>query len=245
MPRNEKSLIDRAVDTAGTTVDAAIPVIESAMEQVRDLGKDAAAQAKDLATDTKTKTAPLVAEIAGATKEVAVPKAKAAAAAGVATAAGLAAAGKELAAAKVAEAKGEPQKKRSKLRTVLIFGTLAAVAGFAYNKLRPKPEADNWQSAYTPPESSAATTSSTTSATGAAMTGGAHLAPGVGPDGPIATDDPMVKRAAEEGTLGDDPGGAAPDEAIADAVEEPRDPTTPDDPAEVVEVEPEATRKES
>ena len=69
-------------------------------------------------------------------------------------------------------------------------------------------------------------------------TGGTHLAPGVGPDEPIGSDDPMAGPRA-----GDDSGGASPDEAIADAVEEPHEVTTPDDPAEVVDVESEAKKK--
>jgi hypothetical protein len=247
MLRKKKSLLDRAVDSASDAVDAARPVIESAVTQVRDLSKDAADQAKVLAKDTSTKAAPLLAdtkvlasEIAEATREVAIPKAKTAAAAGVAGAATLAASGKELASAKVAEVKGEPQQKKgSKVRKLLIFGTLAAAAGFAYNKLRGSGQADNWQSSYTPPAS--AGTSSTTSATSAA--GGAHLAPGVGPDEPIAGDDPMARLASEQGAAGDDPGGASPDEAIADAVEEPHAVTTPDDPADVVEVEEQAKKK--
>jgi hypothetical protein len=254
MLRKKKSLVDRAVDSASDAVDAALPVIENAVtqvrEQVRDLSKEAAAGAKDLAKESRTKAAPLIAdtkvlasEIAEATREVAIPKVKTAAAAGAAGAAGLAASGKELAAAKVAEVKGEPPKRKgSKLRKLLFFGTLAAVAGFIYNKMRPQPEADNWQSTYTPPASAgstSSTTSSTTSATtgsAAAAAGGAHLAPGVGPDEPLATDDPMARLAAEGATT-DDPGGASPDEAIADAVEEPHEVTTPDDPADVVEVE--------
>ena len=250
MLRKKKSLLDRAVDSASDAVDAARPVIESAVTQVRDLSKDAADQAKVLAKDTSTKAGPLLAdtkvlasEIADATREVAIPKAKTAAAAGVAGAATLAASGKDLAAAKVAEVKGEPeQKKGSKVRKLLIFGALAAAAGFAYNKLRGSGQADNWQSSYTPPAS--AGTSSTTSATSAtSAAGGAHLAPGVGPDEPIAGDDPMARLAAEQGAAGDDPGGAAPDEAIADAVEEPHAVTTPDDPADVVEVEEQAKKK--
>jgi len=250
MLRKKKSLLDRAVDSASDAVDAARPVIESAVTQVRDLSKDAADQAKVIAKDTSTKAGPLLAdtkvlasEIAEATREVAIPKAKTAAAAGVAGAATLAASGKDLAAAKVAEVKGEPeQKKGSKVRKLLIFGALAAAAGFAYNKLRGSGQADNWQSSYTPPAS--AGTSSTTSATSATSTaGGAHLAPGVGPDEPIAGDDPMARLAAEQGAAGDDPGGASPDEAIADAVEEPHAVTTPDDPADVVEVEEQAKKK--
>ena len=250
MLRKKKSLLDRAVDSASDAVDAARPVIESAVTQVRDLSKDAADQAKVIAKDTSTKAGPLLAdtkvlasEIADATREVAIPKAKTAAAAGVAGAASLAASGKDLAQAKVAEVKGEPQQKKgSKVRKLLIFGALAAAAGFAYNKLRGSGQADNWQSSYTPPAS--AGTSSTTSATSAtSAAGGAHLAPGVGPDEPIAGDDPMARLAAEQGAAGDDPGGASPDEAIADAVEEPHAVTTPDDPADVVEVEGQAKKK--
>jgi hypothetical protein len=178
-----------------------------------------------------------------ATRVVAAPTAKSATAAGGAGAAALAASGKDLAAAKVAEVKGEPQKKkRRKMRRLLLWGSIAAALGFAYQKMRSNTQADNWQSSYTPPPStpSAGTTSSTTSATTSTpASGGAHLAPGVGPDGPLATDDPMAKHAPE----GDDPGGASPGEALADAVEEPHDPTTPDAPADVVDVEEQATKK--
>jgi hypothetical protein len=254
MLRKKKSLVDRAVDSASDAVDAAIPVIENAVaqlrDQVRDLSKDAAEGAKDLANETRTKAAPLIAdgkllaaEIAEATKEVAIPKAKTAAAAGASGVAELAASGKEIAAAKVAEIKGEPPKRKSRrFRKLVLFGSIAAALGFVYNKMRSNPQADNWQSSYTPPES-AGTTSSTTSATTGSPAGGAHLAPGVGPDEPLATDDPMAKLAAEEGVTTDDTGGASPDEAIADAVDEPHEPTTPDNPAEIVDVEEQAGKK--
>jgi hypothetical protein len=252
MLRKKKSLVDRAVDSASDAVDAALPVIESAMTQARDLSKDAAAGAKELAKDTQTKAGPLIAdtkalagEVADATREVAIPKAKSAAITGVATAAALAASGKEMAAAKVADVKGEPPKRKgSKFRKLLFWGSIAAAAGFIYQKIRPTHEADNWQSAYTPPTSAGSTSSTTSATTGSAATaaGGAHLAPGVGPDEPLATDDPMARRAAEEAP-GDDPGGADPAEAIADAVDEPHDVTTPDNPADVVEVEDKAGKK--
>ncbi len=170
--KQSQSLIDQASDA----LVAARPVIENAVatvvEGARDLSKDAAAGATVMAKETKTKAAPLIAdgkvlagEIADATREVAIPKAKTAAAAGAASAVGLAASGKEYAAAKVADVKGEPPKRKgSKFRKLLFWGTLAAAAGFVYQKLRPKPETDNWQSSYTPP-ASAGSTSSTTSAT--------------------------------------------------------------------------------
>jgi len=267
MLRKKKSLVDRAVDSASDAVDAAIPVIENAVaqlrDQVRDLSKDAAEGAKDLANETRTKAAPLIAdgkllaaEIAEATREVAIPKAKSAAAAGASGVAELAASGKEIAAAKVAEVKGGPPKRKSRrFRKLVLFGSIAAALGFVYNKMRSNPQADNWQSSYTPPTSAGQTSSTTSATTGSAASagsaesadsadsaGGTHLAPGVGPAEPLATDDPMAKRAAEESLTDGDPGGASPDEAIADAVEEPHEPTTPDNPVDVVEVE-DASRK--
>jgi hypothetical protein len=239
--RKKKSLIDQAIDQASDVVDAALPVIESAMttmrEQVREISKDAAEGARELAKDTKVKTAPLVAEgkilaaeIAEATREVAIPKAKAGALAGADKAVELASSGRDLAAAKLGEVKAEPQKpKGSKFRKLLVFGGLLAAAGFVANKLRGNKQADNWQSSYTPPTS---TTSATGSPTGV-TTGGTHL----GPEEPVGADETMVERAS------DDPAGASPDEAIADAAEEPHEVTTPDEPAEVVEVEPTTSKK--
>jgi hypothetical protein len=46
-----------------------------------------------------------------------------------------------------------------------------------------------------------------------------------------------VPEAEGEGEAPDDASGATPDEAMADAAEEPHPVTTPDDPAEVVEVD--------
>ena len=41
----------------------------------------------------------------------------------------------------------------------------------------------------------------------------------------------------------EDAGGAGPDEALADEAEAPHPVTTPDEPAEVVEIDPEADKK--
>ena len=249
--RKKKSLFDQAIDQASDVVDAARPRIESAVSQVRELSKEAAESARDLAKDTKVKAGPLMtegrsraadlaADLADVTRDVAIPKAKAAALAGADRTAELAASGRDFAASKLAETKGEPPKRKGrKLRKLLVFGSLAAAAGFVYNKMRPQPQVDNWQSSYTPPTSTttSSTTATGTSATGVPTTGGTHLAPGVGPDEPVGSDDPMAAHA------GDDTGGASPDEAIADAVEEPHEVTTPDDPAEVVDVESEAKKK--
>jgi hypothetical protein len=132
------------------------------------------------------------------------------ASAAVELAADKAAAGRDLAAAKAAELRGEPKKKH-RLRKLLVFTGLAALLGFVYQKARGSSESDNWQSSYTPtpPPRSASET-------------------------PIFD----AAAAASDEPVGDDEGGAAPDEAIADAVEEQHPVTTPDEPADVVDLEP-------
>jgi hypothetical protein len=228
--RNKKSLIDQAIDQASDYVDAARPAIESAVTTAKDqlvvLAADTRDKAGPLLTDARDKAAPLLAEKAAAAAEVASQQASI----GAERAAALAAASRDYAAAKVAEAKGEPQpKKGHKIRNLLIFGSLLAVAGFVVNKLKSQSEADNWHSTYVPPSSSTGSTSPSTS------TGSTRLAPGVG-SGAVGADDPMA-RLADDGAT-DDPGGASPDEALADAAEEPHPVTTPDDPADVVELDP-------
>ncbi len=47
-----------------------------------------------------------------------------------------------------------------------------------------------------------------------------------------------MAKLVDEGGPTDDTAGASPDEALADAAEEPHPVTTPDDPADVVELDP-------
>ena len=122
---------------------------------------------------------------------------------------------KEAADAKVAEVRGEEPKKGSKLKKLAIFAAVAGVVGFVASKLRQGKESDNWQSSYVPTPAPT-TGSSPSNSTPSASTTAKKTAP--------------AKKTA-------DPGGAAPDEAIADAVEEPHEPTTPESPAEVVDVD--------
>jgi hypothetical protein len=82
------------------------------------------------------------------------------------------------------------------------------VVGFAVKKLQSRREQDSWQSTYNPPPP------------------------------PAATDTPIADAAAAASTEGADEGGAGPDEALADAVEEEHEVTTPDEPAEVVDLAP-------
>ena len=118
---------------------------------------------------------------------------------------------KELADAKVAVLKGEPPKKKGgKLKKFFLFAGVAGAVGFVAKKLRGDKESDNWQSSYVPtPAPSTNSSSSPVSTT------------------PSGSEAPETK----------DPGGAGPDEALSDAVEEPHEVTTPDDPATLVDVE--------
>jgi hypothetical protein len=233
--RKKKSLIDQAIDQASDYMDAARPTIESAVDQIVELAAEARDKAGPLLAEGRvmaTEKAAVAAELASQT-----------AALGAERAADLASASRDYAAARVAEAKGEPQKsKGSKVRKLLIFGTVLAVGGVVVSKLKSKSEADNWHSSYVPPSSSTGSTSpssSTSSSTGT-TTGSTRLAPGVG-SGAVGADDPMAKL-ADDGGPTDDPAGASPDEALADAAEEPHPVTTPDDPADVVELDPTESR---
>jgi hypothetical protein len=117
--------------------------------------------------------------------------------------------GKDLASAKAAELTGKPKKKH-RIRKFLIFTGIAAALGFVVKKLTSGGDKDNWQSSYTP-------------------------APP--PRDADRTDTPIADAAAAS-TGGDDQGGAGPGEALADSAEESHDVTTPDEPADVVDVTP-------
>lgn len=123
-----------------------------------------------------------------------------------------AAQGKELATAKAAELAGRPKKKKHRLRTLLLLTGIAAAVGFVAKKLTSRDDNDSWQSP-PPPRPAPA---------------------------PRASDTPLGDAAAAstESTESADGGGAGPDEALADATDESHEATTPDEPAEVVDVSP-------
>ena len=125
---------------------------------------------------------------------------------GAAVAAEKASVGRDLAAAKVAELKGEKPKKKHRLRKLVLFTGLAAGAAFVAKKLKGDDQAANWQSYKPAPAAKAA-----------------------------ATPAPPVTPAAPQAGANDE-GGSSPDEAIADASEETRTATTPEAPAEEVDV---------
>jgi hypothetical protein len=226
MPRpfaKKKTLIDHATELA----ESALETIESAFEQAKEAAGPATEEAREraipLIQDARDRAVPLLhdaRETAAEKASTGAAAAKAAAAAAAAAAAEQAAQGREFAATKLAEVKGEPveEQKGGKLKKLFFFGALAAIGGLLYRKLRTNTaEEDNWQSSYVPPPPAPAPTPS----------------PADGLADPLT--DPLPGQ--EEGMATDDPGGAGPDEALADATDAPHEATTPDNPAEVVDID--------
>lgn len=118
----------------------------------------------------------------------------------------------ELAAAAL---KGEPVKKKgSKKRKLFVFATLVGLGALAVQKLRGG-ESANWQTSYSPSPAPAAPPAPPSPS---APMAGSHTA-----DVPVDA-------------VSGDPVGASPGESLSDATEEPHPVTTPDAPAEDVDV---------
>jgi hypothetical protein len=239
--RKKKSLVDQAIDQAGDIADAIRPHVESAYGQAKDFVNDTAipalGDARDKAgpalADARDKAAPVIAEarakaapVIADARDRAVPvlhdaRAKAApiVASGAALAGEKATAARTLAEGKVAELKGEQPKKRSKVKTLLVLGVVAGGVAVVAKKLQGGGGNDNWQSSYTPKPAPA--------------TGNAG-------SGPAPTDAPAPVTPAT--TAVEDPAGAEPGEALSDAAEAPHPVTTPDEPAEVVDVDPDTKK---
>ncbi|QBX55307.1 hypothetical protein EXE58_07460 [Nocardioides seonyuensis] len=215
-----KTLIDRAHDYVDQVSDTVIPQLEAALVQAREKAGPALHDARDRAR-------PLIAEgKARATETATIGAALAAekAHAGAQIAAERAAMGRDLAAAKAAELTGKPEPKGSKLKKLLLIGGLAALGGFLFTKLKGKQsDSSNWQSSYQPSAPAPARTPASGAGSTATPTGTAAMA---------ATADPLGATRTS-----DDVGGGAPGEAISDSVEEPHGSTTPDRPAEVIDVD--------
>ncbi len=259
--RKKKSLMDRAHDYVEQLSETVLPQLESAWEQTVDKAGPALADARDkatpliaegraLASEKASVGAALAAEKAAEAREKAAPlfaEARATAAdkasIGAALAAEKASASRDLAAAKVAELRGvEPEPQGGKLKKFLLIGGLLAIGGVIFSKLRSKQdEGANWQSTYVPPPPpkpaapAAPVTPATTSTV--PVTGDPLTDPlteeDISADDVVTVDPPAT----------DDIGGGAPGEAISDSVKEPHDPTTPDAPAEIVDID-DAPRKD-
>lgn len=216
----KKTLIDRAQEYVEQVADTVLPQIQSVLE-------DATEKAGPALTDAREKARPLVAEGKARAAEKAAAGATLASA-GAAVAAEKAQVGRDLAAAKVNELRGvEPEPKGGKLKKLLLVGALAAIGGVLFSKLRSKDESANWQTSYNPP---APPTPS-----------GAGSASGTVGDATIPTE--KASPAATPGATGgatatsDDIGGGDPGEALSDSAEQPHPATTPDSPAEVIDVD--------
>jgi gas vesicle protein len=114
--------------------------------------------------------------------------------------------------------KGEPVKKKGGKGKFFLIAALAGVAAFVAKKLTSSNESANWQTSYAPKPAPAAPPAPPTPA---APMAGSHAA------------DTAVDNSA---TAAGDPVGASPGETLADSSEEPHPVTTPDAPAESVEV---------
>jgi hypothetical protein len=201
-----------------TMIEQAADYVEAAVETAREKAGPAIADAFEKAgpmlADAKDKAAPVLADArdkAAPALADAKDKAVPLLAAGMAAAAAQASNVADLASEKAAELQAKPEKKHT-FRKILIITGVAALLGFVVKKLTSRGEQDNWQSSYTPTPAPGQQSSDTPIFDAAAA----------------ASDEPTA----------DDEGGASPDEAIADAVDEAHPVTTPDEPAEVVDLEP-------
>jgi hypothetical protein len=201
-----------------TMIEQAADYVEAAVENAREKAgpviADAFEKAGPMLADAKDKAAPVIADA----RDKAAPaladvkdRAVPLLAAGMAAAAAQASNVADLASEKAAELQGKPEKKHT-VRKIFIITGIAAVLGFVVTKLRSGGEQDNWQSSYTPTPA----------------------------PGQQASDTPIfdAAAAASDEPTSNDEGGASPDEALADAVEEAHPVTTPDEPADVVDLEP-------
>ena len=233
-----ESAWEQAVEKAGPAItdarEKATPLIAEGRALAAEKASVGAALAAEKATEAREKAAPLLAEA----RATAADKASV----GAALAAERASASRDLAAAKVNELRGvEPEPKGGKLKKVLLLGGLLAIVGVVANKLRARQDdSAHWQSTYVPPAPPASPAPSTPSGGSApaaapvtpATTSGDPLTDPL-PEGAISSDDVVTA----EPPAAEDIGGGAPGEAISDSVEEPSEATTPDQPAEVIDID--------
>jgi hypothetical protein len=210
--RRNKTILEQAADYVEAAVEKAGPILADAKDKAETVLADAREQAGPVLADARAKAGPTLVDARDKATPL-IAQSAALAAEKVSKAADIAAEkaaqGKELASAKAAELSGKPKKKH-RLRKLLIVTGIATLLGFVAKKLSSGGDQENWQSSYTPTP----------------------------PPAPRATETPIADAAAAASTEGADEGGAGPDEALADAVEESHDVTTPDEPAEVVDVSP-------
>jgi ElaB/YqjD/DUF883 family membrane-anchored ribosome-binding protein len=192
---------------------------KSLIEQAADYVEAAVDKAGPILADAKDKAGAAIAEArdqAGPALVDARDKAAPLIAQSAALAAEKASQAADATSTKAADLTGKPKKKH-RLRKLVIFGGLAALLGVVVRKMRASADAENWQSSYSP----------TPAPRDADRT-----------DTPIADAAAASAESAHQASEGADEGGAGPDEALSDAADETHEVTTPDEPADVVDVSP-------
>jgi F0F1-type ATP synthase membrane subunit b/b' len=114
--------------------------------------------------------------------------------------------------------KGEPVKKKGGKKKYFVLAALAGLGAYVAQKMRGGNESANWQTSYSPKPAPAAPPAPPSPA---APMAGSHAA------------DAAVDSSA---TSAGDPTGASPGETLSDATEQPHPVTTPDAPADDVDV---------
>lgn len=211
-------LRDRVAPAVADARERFVPAVTDAVGEARERLAPAVAEARVRAQDAADRVGPALADA----RTKAAPYVATAAAAASEQAARVSDLASSQVAAQVAKVKGEPEPKRSKLKTLLVLGGVAGAVAFVAKKVQAgsASNAGGWQQSYVP-------------------------APPPAAPAPTAAPVGSASPAAPAPVAEEDVAGAAPDEAIADQVGEAVSPTTPDEPATVVEVEDPGTGTES
>lgn len=233
--KGKKSLRDQVEDLA----DKIAPHVENARDQIgpvladaRDKAAPVLADARDKAApvlaDARDKAAPVVSDARDRLVNDVVPMVTAAVAAAGEKSGPARKEAKRRGAAAAAALRGEvdPPKKGSKFKKLLVFGGLAGLGAFVFKKLRGEEESSPWQSSYSPPAPAPAPAPSSVPSSAPSPV-------------PAHVGDPLTDTSFGTSAVGtDDAAGASPDEAAADATaeSEPHEVTTPDQPADEVDL---------
>ncbi len=216
MPKKSKTLLDHANDLAADLADKIGPQVEHAVDAAREKAGPVIADARDKAgpiiADARGKAAPAVQDARDRINADVIPALAAALAAANEATEDVRGETAKRGKAAVAALKGEvavaePKKKHRFRKFLLVLG-LGGAAAFVARKLSDRPSTTTWESNYTPSPAPAAPTAA----------------------------NPVGSHKADPDDGGDDAGGASPDVAAADAAAEPHAATTPDNPAETIDV---------
>jgi hypothetical protein len=200
---------------AGELADMVAPHVEHARDKAAPVLAEARQKAAPYVAEARDKAAPALSEAKLKLTNEVLPVLTAAIAAANEATEDVREEAKKRGKATAAALKGDlqpPKKKKHRLRRLLTVLGLGGAVFAVVKKLSDRDATTAWQSSYTPPP-----------------------APPAPPAPPSATtvSDPAGAHRAE---AGDDEGGASPDVAAADAAAEPHPASTPDQPAEEIDV---------